>query len=297
MRYAYYPGCSLHTTGIEYGLSTEAAAKTLGVELLEIPEWNCCGASAAHATNHWLALALPARNLALAEKQGLDVAVPCAACFNRMKGTEAAARESDEARQNISRIIEMDYGATNTALSLLDVFTNKVGLENISPHVKKPLKGLKVACYYGCLMVKPPHLTHFDDPENPMTMDNLMASLGAVPVAWPYKTECCGSGFAASRTDLVLKMSYDVLRIAKECGAEAIATACPLCMVNLDMRQKEIEHHYRASLGLPVFYFTELMALAFGYSPERVGLTKHFVDAKPLVRDLEQRPGTEEVGA
>lgn len=295
MKYAYYPGCSLNSTAIEYQLSAKAVAGTLGVELWEIPEWNCCGASAAHNTDRLLSLALPARNLALAEKEGLDVAVPCAACYSRMKATEKAVRGSEDVREKISEIIEMEYGATNRTLALLDVFTNQAGLEQVASLVTKPLHGLKTACYYGCLMVKPPHLAEFDDPEDPQTMDRLMEALGAEAVAWPYKTECCGAGFASSRTDIVLQMSYEVLRLAKAAGAEVVVTACPLCMLNLDMRQKEIEAKNGVALDLPVLYFTELMAMAFGHEPAAVGFNKHFVDAMSVVRKVEQGRRAKEV--
>lgn len=287
MKYAFYPGCSLDSTGIQYRLSTEEVARIMEVDLWEIPSWNCCGASSAHSTNQLLALALPARNLALAEKKGLDVAVPCAACYSRMKATEKAVRGSDKAKQTISEVIEMEYGATNNTLSLLDVFTNKVGFNHVAAFVEKPLKNLKVACYYGCLMVKPPHLAEFDDPENPQSMDRLMEVLGAEPVAWSAKSECCGAGFASSRTDMVLKMSYDILRLAKNAGAQVIATACPLCMLNLDMRQKAIEAENNVTFNLPIVYFTQLMALAFGCDPTKVGLNKHFVDAMPLAKKLQ----------
>jgi heterodisulfide reductase subunit B len=287
MKYAFYPGCSLDSTGIQYRLSTEEVARIMEVDLWEIPSWSCCGASSAHSTNELLALALPARNLALAEKEGLDVAVPCAACYSRMKATEKAVRACDEVKQTISKVIEMEYGATNNTISLLDVFTNKVGYNHVAAFVEKPLKNLKVACYYGCLMVKPPRLAEFDDPEDPQSMDRLMEVLGAEPVAWSAKSECCGAGFASSRTDIVLKMSYDILRLAKNAGAEAIATACPLCMLNLDMRQKAIEAKNNVTFNLPIMYFTELMALAFGCDPKKVGFNKHFVDAMPLAKKLQ----------
>jgi heterodisulfide reductase subunit B len=214
-----------------------------------------------------------------------------------MKATEAAVRGNDKMRQTISEIIEMDYGASNQTLALLDVFTNRADLGRVASLVKQPLQGLKVACYYGCLLVKPPSLTQFDDSEDPQTMDRLMEALGAAPVTWPFKTECCGAGFASSRTDLVLKMSYDVLRMAKEAGAEAIATACPLCMLNLDMRQREIEKQNNITLDLPIMYFTELMALAFGHEPTAVGFNKHFVDAMGLAKKVRQIPKAEVVKA
>jgi heterodisulfide reductase subunit B len=284
MKYAYYPGCSLHSTGIEYHLSTRLVAQKLNVELWEIPGWNCCGASAAHNINHLLSLALPARNLALAEQEGLDVAVPCAACFNRMKATEAAVRESSATKETIAGIIDLDYQATNNARALLDILVNEVGTQTIAKNVSKPLQGLKVACYYGCLLVRPPQITGFDDPENPQTMDQLVSSLGGEPVNWAYKTECCSAGHTTTRSDIGLPVINSILKNAKANGAECILSACPLCFLNLDMRQPEIEQTFKTSYGLPVFYFTELMGFAMGFAPSELGMPKHFVNPVPLLR-------------
>ncbi|GAW92990.1 CoB--CoM heterodisulfide reductase iron-sulfur subunit B family protein [Calderihabitans maritimus] len=294
MKYAYYPGCSLHATGIEYNLSARAVAKHLGIELWEIPEWNCCGASAAHNTNHLLALALPARNLAIAEKEGLDVVVPCAACFSRLKATAKAVRESAATRQTIENIIEMNYSASNQVKALLDVIVTDVGLDSVKEKVKRPLTNLKVAAYYGCLLVRPPQLTEFDDPENPTTMDKLMEALGGTAVDWPYKTECCGAAHSTTKPEIGLKMINDILYHAQLAGAECIVTACPLCLLNLDMRQKEVEQRYGIKYNLPIFYFTELVGLAMGYAPKELGIERHFVDAKTLIneKDLLRHPTT-----
>ncbi|WP_148134357.1 CoB--CoM heterodisulfide reductase iron-sulfur subunit B family protein [Candidatus Formimonas warabiya] len=287
MRYAYFPGCSLSSTGIEFGLSNKLVAKKLGVELVEMPDWNCCGASAAHLTDHMLSLALPARNLALAEKEGLgDVAVPCAACFLRFKAAAEAVRKSQEMQKRISNIIEMDYQAKDEVISFLDVLGKRVGLEKIQAQVSKPLTGMKIASYYGCLLVRPAKIAQSDDPENPMVMDHIMAALGAEPVDWAYKTECCGAGHVVAKPAVGKKMIHDILRNAQLNGAEAIATACPLCMLNLDMRQKQINAKMGTNFQIPIYYFTELMALAFGCAPKEVGLPRHFVAAEKLIQDV-----------
>ncbi|KKM12310.1 heterodisulfide reductase subunit B [Clostridiales bacterium PH28_bin88] len=294
MKYAYYPGCSLESTGLEYDLSARAVAKHLGVELWEIPEWNCCGASAAHSTNHLLALALPARNLAIAEKEGLDVAVPCAACFNRMKHTEAAVRESAATRETVADVIEMDYKGGNSAYALLDVLVNRVGVEAIREKVVKPLTGLKVACYYGCLLVRPPKVTQFDDPEDPRTMDRLIEALGGTPVNWTHKTECCSVGHATVKPGVAGPVLNAIFTQAQAAGADCLAAACPLCFLNLDMRQAQVCGHFKGDYRLPVFYFTELMGVAMGYSPKEMGVTKHFVDPMPLLeqKDVLRHPTT-----
>lgn len=294
MKFAYYPGCSLNSTGVEYNISAKAVAKHLGLELWEIPEWNCCGASAAHNTDHLLALALPARNLALAEQQELDVAVPCAACFNRLKATEQAVRESAATREKVNKAIEMDYQANNSVRPLLDVMANALGMNAVKEKVVRPLDDLQVAAYYGCLLVRPPAVTRFDDPEDPQTMDRLMGTIGATPVEWSFKVECCGAGHSTTTPQVGLPMIDSILADARENGADCIVTACPLCFLNLDMRQKEIEQKYNRSYNLPIFYFTELMGLAFGYSPKDMGITKHFVDPMPLLegKDLLKHPAT-----
>jgi len=297
LRYAYFPGCSLSSTGIEFGLSIKLVAKKLGIDLWEIPDWNCCGASAAHLTNHMLALALPARNLAIAEKEGLDIAVPCAACFARLKATAEAVKSCAETKKRISDIIEMDYQAQGEVISLLDVIGEKINPEKIKAHVVKPLNGMKVASYYGCLLVRPPKIAQSDDPENPMVMDKIMTAIGAEPVAWSFKTECCGASHVVTKPDVGKKMIQDILHNALINGAEAIVTACPLCMLNLDMRQKQINAKRGTNFNIPVYYFTELMGLSFGYSPKEVGLPKHFVPAEKLIRDVFRRTEARREGA
>lgn len=285
MKLAYYPGCSLSSTGIEYNMSTLAVAMALGLQLWEIPEWNCCGASSAHLTNHLLSLALPARNLAIAEEAGLDVVVPCAACFSRFKAAESAVRNSAETRVTIEGVIGRKYTAKYAVKSLLDVFVNSVGLSHIKSLVSQSLQGLKVASYYGCLMVRPHQITQFDDPEDPVTIDQIMSSIGAEPVYWGFKTECCGAAHPTVVPEVGLKMLKNIYQGAKDAGADCIVTACPLCLTNLDMRQKDINEQSNTGYNLPVFYFTELVGLALGHDPKALGIDKHFVDALGFLKN------------
>ncbi|MZP28884.1 heterodisulfide reductase subunit B [Heliobacterium undosum] len=283
MRYGLYPGCSASGTGIEYGLSTKAVARRLGIELVEIPDWNCCGASSAHNRDHLLSIALPARNLALAEQAGLtDIAIPCAACYQRMKASERAVADEAE-RREVAEVIEMEIKGTAKARALLEVFANDLDPETLQKAVVKPLNGLKVACYYGCLLVKPAELA-IDSPENPMMMDRLISALGATPVDWAYKTECCGGSLAITRPYAAVGMTAQVLKYAKLAGADCIATPCPLCTSNLDMRQKEAEKVLGMELGLPIYYFTELMGAAFGLPAEELGINRHFTEATALIK-------------
>lgn len=285
MRLAYYPGCSLDGSAVEYGISTKRTASILGVELKEIEDWSCCGATAGHNTDRLLSLALPARNLALAEKEGLDVLAPCAACYNRFKATEHAVRENEDLKARIEYIIDMPYTASNNTVSVLEWLT-AIGIENIKSRVKNSLKGMKAACYYGCLLVRPSSHTGFDDPEDPQSMDAIVKALGAEAVDWAYKTECCGAALATSRPEIGSKMIYEVLKNAREAGAECIVTACPLCMMNLDMRQGQVEKRFKEKFNLPVYYITELVALACGDKPEELGINKHFVEAVSYLKGL-----------
>lgn len=294
MKYAYYPGCSLSSTGIEYDMSTREIAKVLGIELWEIPEWNCCGASSAHLTDHLLALALPARNLAIAEEAGLDVAIPCAACYARSKATEVAVNESEEMKKTIQEVIERKYEGKSKARALLEIIGESVQGDHIKGRIHILLTGLKAACYYGCLLVRPAS-TAFDDPEDPQSMDQLLHLFGAETVDWSYKTECCGASHETSaKPEIGISILQKIFIAAQNAGANCLVTACPLCMNNLDMRQIEVEKYFSTKYNLPVFYFTELVGLALGIEPSKLGLNKHFVDAMPLVQEVLNRKGGEQ---
>jgi heterodisulfide reductase subunit B len=263
LRFSYYPGCSLESTSKEYDYSLREVAEILGISLVELPDWSCCGASSGHCTNHQLSLALPARNLALAEKEGLDMAVACAACFLRFKQTNHELRADDTLREEIEKIIGMPYKGSVEVRHLLDIFCHEVGLEEIQSRVQKPLNGLKLAAYYGCYLVRPPEITQFDDPENPRLMDDLLNALGAEAVDWSHKVECCGGNLLLSRSDIVSKLVGDICQAASEAGASAIVTACPLCQANLDTRQPGPEK-------MPILHFSELMGLALGIEDKKV---------------------------
>lgn len=289
MKVAYYPGCSLEGSAIEYGVSTKRTAEILGVELVEIEDWNCCGATSGHNTDILLSIALPARNLAIAEKTGLNVLAPCAACYNRFRNAEHQVRSDSKIKDQVEQVIDMEYKAENETYSILNYLTEQVGLDKIAEKVTKPLKGMKAACYYGCLLVRPEGHTGFDDTEYPQSMDNIVKTLGAEAVEWSYKTECCGAALGTSRPDVGQKMIAAVLKNAKESGAECIVTACPLCMMNLDMRQKSAEKSAGEKFDLPIYYVTELLAIACGDSPEKVKADKHFVEALSYLKQVSKR--------
>lgn len=278
MKYAYYPGCSLESTAKEYDQSIKAVCRELGIELEVLEDWNCCGASSGHCTNFRLSHALAGRNLALAERQGLDIAVACAACFLRLKSTRHEFGVDARVKAELPQLIDMPYEAKHDVYHLLDIISNGINPDEVRKRVKKPLTGLKLACYYGCFLVRPREVTQFDDPENPQSMDMLMDALGAEVVDWSGKVDCCGASLALTRRDIVVKLVSQLGDMARGAGAEAIVTACPLCMVNLDSRQS-----LKGEKALPIFYFSELMGLAFGLGEAGGWFKKHLVSPVALL--------------
>jgi len=278
MSFSYYPGCTDHSTSLEYGLSAEAVFKTLGVELVEIEDWNCCGAAATHSLNHLLSLCLPARNIAIAQstKAG-PLAVPCAGCFNMLKRAEYALKNDEAKRKEIEEIVGFTYQPSFEILALIDVIVNRIGLETIQGKVKRPLSGLRPACYYGCALVRHPKVTQLDHPENPQYLDRLMKVLGAEPVEWSYKNDCCGADLALTHSGIVKKLVGKIVSMAKEADAHCIVTSCGLCQANLEMRQET---------GLPVFYFTELMGVALDVEKRDRWWKKHMISPKPLLESM-----------
>ncbi len=290
MKYAYYPGCSLEGSGIEYGLSMERTAQIMGFELQELEDWNCCGATSGHNTDLLLSLALPARNLAIAERSGLkQILAPCAACYSRHRNAEQIIQHDPVMKKKIEEVIATELEGSSETLSVLEVLANQIGTEAIKAKVVAPLTTMQAASYYGCLLVRPVAHTGFDDPEDPQTMDQIMTALGAEAVEWSHKTECCGAAMVTSRPEVGLNMLYRVLKDAKESGAECIVTACPLCMLNLDMRQAAVEKQYQEKFELPVYYITELLAIACGDEPQKVGIEKHFVEAGKYLATVKTR--------
>lgn len=277
MKTGFYPGCSMKGSAREYSESLLAIAQVLGRELPEVPDWNCCGATAAHNLDHDLALALPARILAAAEAAGMDeVLVPCAACYSRLSVTRHELLADEKLRSRISGLIESEYRGTTRVLNIIEWLGAMAELENF---VRFPFRH-RVACYYGCLLVRPAGVVNFDRPEEPQSMDLLLKKIGAEPIDWAFKTECCGAGFSVSRTDLVAKLSGLVLDDAVGRGAEAVIVACPMCHLNLDMRRPNIEKRSGRKYGVPVIYITQALGLALGISPKRLGLQRHKVAVK-----------------
>ena len=276
MKIGFYPGCSLTGSSREYNESLLAIAKEAGVELCEIKDWNCCGATAAHNLSKELSISLPARNLALAEHEQMDeLVVPCAACFNRLVMTQHELSEKEDLKTLISEKLQLPLKNDIKILNVLQ-FLEKHIVPRLDQLVKDPLN-FKVACYYGCLLVRPQSVMKSERFEDPMTMDVIMQKLGADAIDWPFKTECCGAGFSVSKTEIVGELSGKIVRNAVDRGAKAIVVACPMCHSNLDMRRPAIESYLNMKVDIPVIYITQAIALAMGLSPIQAGIQRHFV--------------------
>lgn len=291
MDYAYFPGCSLESTGIEFHMSAKAVAKALDIHLIEIPDWNCCGASSAHARGHWMSLALPARNMAIAEAAHLDVAIPCAACYARSKQVEIEVTKSKETRAKIEEIIGRPYKGESKARNLTDILYRDLGVDKIAEKVVQSLKQLNVVTYYGCLMTRPRELA-CDDVENPISLDEIMHALGADVLQWGFKTECCGGSLTACRPNVGLDMTQKILDAAIKSGADCIVTACPMCHSNLDMRQAQLAKQ-DAKYRIPVFFVTEMIGLALGMDGKELGVDRHFIATNEVLRKLEKKNSNE----
>ena len=276
MKVGFYPGCSLEGSSKEYSDSLFAVAKKCGVSLVEIRDWNCCGASAAHNLNHDLAIALPARTLALAEEQGLtEVVVPCAACYSRLARTKSEISENVAIKKKIENYIDLKLDADIKILTVFE-FIQKYIFPAVEKNVVIKLNQ-KVACYYGCLYTRPKELATLEKTENPMEMDEVMQKVGAIPVDWAFKTECCGAGLSVARTDIVAKLSGKILEDAADRGADFMVVACPMCHMNLDMRRPEIKKQLNKDINIPVLFITQALGLSMGISAERLGMNKHYV--------------------
>lgn len=275
MRVAYFPGCSLKGSAREFDESLQAVAGKIGLELVEVQDWNCCGASSGHAADHLLSLALPARILALAEKTGAeDLLVPCSACYNRLVTAADELSHDRKLKAEVCELIEMDLQLSVRVRNIIQVL--KDAMESAGFVLEKPFVH-KIACYYGCLLVRPAKVVKFDRPEEPRSMDEMMQAIGAEPVDWAFKVECCGAGMTLARTELVAKLCGRILDDAERRGAEAIITACPMCHANLDMRRGDIEQAAGREFQIPILYITQAIGLALGIDERRLGLNRHMV--------------------
>ncbi len=279
--YTYFPGCSSSHGGAKaYGMSIQAVAKVLDVELIELENWNCCGSTPYTSVDELASLCSSGRNLALAEEKGLDLVTPCSACYVILSRTNSYLKEYPELRAKVDEALAaggLEYYGTVKVRHLLDVFVNDIGFDEISAKVIKKLDDLSVAPYYGCQVVRPGPT--FDDPEAPQSLDRLIESLGAKATDFPLKARCCGGSLIISEEDLALGLIRKLLDSAASNGAECIATVCPLCQTNLDVYQGNVNKKFKTNFKLPILFFTQLMGLAFGIDGKTLGLEKCIVPA------------------
>ena len=282
MKVTYYPGCSLQGTARDYAESIHGICATFDIELEEIPDWNCCGATAAHSVDHRASIALAARTLNLAAKlPHRDMLVPCPMCFNRLK-TGAWTLRGDH-RQRYP--IKLDKPLPHI-WDLADFFASPKMLETTANHVKKPLEGLKVVCYYGCMANRPPEITEAKNFEDPQALDRIVNNLGASAIDWPFKTDCCGASQALSRLDIVTQLVGKLFDMAQRVGAQAIVVSCQMCQANLDMYQEQIQAEWGKRFSMPVYYFTELIGLANDTKGVNRWLSRHITNPFSLLREL-----------
>ena len=286
MKIAYYPGCSLHSTGIEFDLSTKKVCDVLGVELAEVKDWICCGSSPALHCDELMSLVLPAKILALTTQTDnlREVCVPCASCYSRLKFVQDKLAD-EKVKKDIEHVIEESVPEDVKVFNILDMVIEKVGFDAIEEKVVNNLNGTRIACYYGCLMTRPPKITGEKEFENPMGMEKVLDALGAETVDWNLKTFCCGASFALTETDVVLELTRKLLADAESSGAEAISACCPLCHANLDGRQQQINEKFGTNFNIPIFYFTELMGLAFGVEAKEMGIEKHLTEVDDFLKE------------
>ena len=286
MKIPYFPGCTLNTTGKCFDNAVRASAAAVGVDLVELPNWNCCGATYPLIVDNMLKLAAAAHILVEARQAGSQVTTACTTCYNVLKRTNHFIRTHPDERDRINSFIEADYTGEVEVVDIVQLLRDQVGFDAVRERVTKPLKDLKVAAYYGCMVLRPPAEVAYDDPDHPRSLDDLMAALGATAVEYPHKNECCGAYLAMKAPEVTRSMVYTILGSAQRAGAEAMVTNCPLCQFNLDKQQQEMTNTYAGYQPIPVFYFSQLMGLALGLNIDDYGWDRHYIDPKPVVDKL-----------
>ncbi len=283
--YAYYAGCSLEGTAGPYDASVRVVMKALGAKLTDPPDWSCCGSSPAHAVDHAFAAALAARNLTIVEKMGCPtLTTPCPSCLSAFKKAHRRMARNKVFADEVNSLLDVPYNCTVTAKSILQVIYEDVGLDEVAGAVTTEIPDLKVAPYYGCILNRPPEVAGFDDPENPISMDRVLEAVGVKVVDFAFKVECCGAAFGVPKKETVTYLTAKVLEMALDAGANCVAVACPLCQQNLDLRQAQVNAATGSTFNIPVLYFSQIMGLAYGYSPKELGIDKCIVSPEPLIR-------------
>ena len=286
--YIYYPGCSAKTNAKHYEESILPVFKILGVELEELPDWNCCGATASMSVDDEKSAAINGRNLSIAEKAGKDIIAPCATCYLSLKKANNFLKEGSKASEKILSKLEklgLEYKGTIKVKHPIEVLVNEIGINLIKEKIQYELRGLKVASYYGCQVVRP--FIEFDDVDYPQSMDILLQALGVETVDFTAKTKCCGGALSANLEELGARLNYIIIKEAKKKGADAIVTLCPLCLFNLEIMQSKIKKIYKEDFKMPILFFSQLMGLAFGLSREEMGFSRSLIQTKQIWDKIE----------
>ena len=294
--YVYFPGCSLEKIALSYHLSALETTQMLGIKLNELEDWNCCGATAYFHVDELLAYTLVARNLAMAEKVGTEVVAPCSACYKNMYFTNVHLSEDPDLADHINEALREDnlsYKGKVTVKHLIEVFANDVGVEEIKSKVIYPLSDLRVAAYYGCQILRPKK--NHEDVEQPHYFEDLMSAIGATPVDFPLKLTCCGGSLLISSRPAAYSMIHNLLYSAQRAQADVIATACPLCQVNLECYQQQVNQEFGTQFSIPVVYFTQLIGLSMGIPPKKLGFGKEFLSPKKAIDAIKTIHSQEEV--
>ena len=278
MRVGYYPGCSLSGTGRDFGESMNAVAKALGIELCEIPEWTCCGSSSGHMTNRLVSIALPANVLHKSKKAGFDQEMaPCAACYSRLASAKHEIETSAKTKAEAELVLQTKIEGLPRVLNVVQLLAQVS--DTIASKVKQKFDQT-VACYYGCLLVRPAKITGFDKTEDPVEMDKLVAAVGGKTVDWNFKTECCGASFSVSKTSVVARLGAKIMKDAVAKKADAVVVACPMCHSNLDLRRRDINQRLEQKTDIPVLFITQVIGMALGLPAKELGLGRHLVRVK-----------------
>ena len=288
MQVAYYPGCSLHASSELYDIQCKKVLKQLGIDLKEIEDWNCCGATSAGKTDDFLSVALPARNLGIADASGLsEMLIPCSSCYNRTLAAQRILSENTELKNKINKELSRKIEGKIRVSNILEILLSKVNSGEIAEKAKRKLEGLKPACYYGCLLTRfPCDIKISDSVENPAAMETVCKTLGAEPLDWGYKTDCCGASAAVNDAETSLFLMSRIIRDGLARGANCFVTTCPMCQMNMDAYQGQVCERYGIKKKLPVFFITELLGISMGFTHEELKIDRHFVDCLGLLKEL-----------